>query len=338
MTGNFTCLGLEILGHCNYDPGAPSQSYFTIGQLVSVIALLLAFSQLTKPIITFRLQASKVGYAVPIFCSVLAISFIFLASILPFLPGKAWPLLGYPVFWEVLAGLILVLVAGYVLFAIARKAPFERRNAEAYLKACKAVIAKGNDDDLRELADEILPVIKPVLDECNSYDPNEAKVAKDRGEEYEIDKATRIAFTILDLWSDMSFCKSIVCKAPDTAIQVFSQLICNNPHGSAGYALSQQLMHQAFVNRDSILMREEDYSGLGIFKQFQKTVFGNWRFIEGGHRPLGAWSPDESVQSWQVKKYKECLDASLHAYFAAKDRGDYPRSLWLGLEEVAPEI
>lgn len=332
MTSDSACLGIEILGRCSYDPSAPSQSYFTIGQLVSVIALLLAFSQLTKPIIKFRIEAHKIDYKRPIIFCVLSIVSIFLASILPFLPGKAWPLLGYPVFWEVLAGLMLVGVAGRLLFAISKKASFGRQKAEAYLKACESVIAKGSDDDLRELADEIHPAIKPIIDECNSYSPVAARAAEAHGQEYHLEKATRTAFTILDLWSDRSFCRNIVCKAPATAIQIFDQLIHNDRSGVAGYALTQQLIHQAFVNRDSILMREEDYSGLGFFKQFRNTVFKEWRFIEGTHRPLQAWaSNEEEVHSWQVKKYTECLEASFLAYFVAKEFCRYPASLSVGL-------
>lgn len=178
MTGNSACLGLEFLGSCSYDPADPGQSYFTIGQLVSVIALLLAFSQLTKPIIKFRIRANKTSYKTAIVICLLATACIFVAAILPFIPGRAWPLLGYPVFWEILAGFLLVGIAAVSLTVISRRPRFKSRNAAAYLNACAAVISKGNDDDLRELADEIIPVIKPIFAECKSHDSYEARIAK----------------------------------------------------------------------------------------------------------------------------------------------------------------
>src|SRR5438552_139983 len=237
MTGDAACLGLEILGSCNYDPSAPSQSYFTIGQLVSVIALLLAFSQLTKPIIKFRIRVRKINYKAAIAISAFAIGSIFLAAILPFVPGPARPLLGYPVFWELLAGAIFVVVAIDLIVAISKERSFKRSNAEAYLKACAAVIAKGNDDDLRELADEIHCAVKPIFDECNSYNQFDTQYSRERDQKPQVTRTTRIAFTILDLWSDKDFCKNIVCKSPGTALKIFDQFIHNDPYRSTGYAL-----------------------------------------------------------------------------------------------------
>lgn len=336
MIGDSTCLGLELLGRCNYDPSAPSQSYFTIGQLVSVIALLLAFSQLTKPIIKFRISARQTSHGTAIAISALAIGFVFLAAILPFLPGKALPLVGYPVFWEVLAGVLFVGVAGSLITVISRSPTFDRGKAQAYLKACMTVIAKANDEDLRELAEEIVPAIKPVFDECSLYDYDAAREAKKQGQESSVEESTRIAFTILDLWSDSAFCRNIVCKAPATALKIFDQLIEHASYKSPGYALSQQLIHQAFANRDSLLMREKDYSGLGFFKMFRNTAFGNWRFLESNHRPLQAWrSYEEPVQPWQAEKYSECLAASVHAYLDAEDYWQFPSSLYVGLENLA---
>lgn len=264
MVGDSACLGLALLGKCSYDPAAPNQSYFTIGQLISVIALLLAFSQLTKPIIKFRLLANKVNYAAAISASAFAIACVFVATILPFIPGKALPLLGYPVVWEILAGLVFVIVAGKLLWTISRPPSFHFKNADAYLKACATIIAKGNEDELGELAEEISPAVKAVFDECNRYD------------------------------------------------------------------------HQAFMNRESMLMREEDYSGLGFFKEFRDTVFGNWHFVESTYRPLQSWrSYEEQILPWQAEKYSECLKTSLKAYFLAKEYESLPSSVYVGLNRLA---
>jgi hypothetical protein len=329
------CLGLEILGKCNYPSALATASYFTIGQVISVIALLLAFSQLTKPIIQFRIRVRKIRYASALVACALAILFVFVAAILPFIPGKPTPLIGYPVFWEILAGIFFVIIASVLIIAISAKPIFKRRNARAYLNACASVIAKGNDDDLRELADEIRPAIKSIFNECASFNPNAKRTAEREGKEYKVHEATQIAFTVLDLWSDKSLCKNIVCKAPATAIEIFERLIKEDPFRRSGYAICQQLMHQAFINRDSILMREEDYSGLGFFKHFRNTLFGNWEFIESRYRPLQGWRfYEEEVWPWQVKKYCECLAASFDAYYDAEDYYQFPSALYVGLENL----
>jgi hypothetical protein len=309
---------------------------FTIGQLISVIALFLAFSQLTKPMIRFRIRAAKINLEFIFSLFVLAIICVFIASLLPSIPVPVLPHLSYSILLEFIAGLLFVVTALILIVAVSKKPVFTRRKSKAYLNACTALIARGNDDDLRELADEISVSVKLIFEECKTYDSFEAHRAKERGKVYQVHESTKIAFTILDLWSDKSFCKNIVCKSPATAIEIFDQLISNQEFERAGYALSQQLINQAFVNRESILMREEDYSGLGFFKPFRNTVFGNWRFIESNYRPLQAWQYyEENIEAWQVEKYCECLEMSFNAYFKAKDYWQYPSALHVGLEHLA---
>lgn len=308
---------------------------FTIGQLISVIALFLAFSQLTKPIIRFRISVAQINQKLLFSLFVLAIICVFIASLLPSIPVPVLPHLSYSILLEFSAGILFVMPAIRLIIAVSKSPVFTRRKSKAYLNACTALIARGNDDDLRKLADEISVSVKSIFEECKSYDSFEARRAKERGEVYQVHESTKIAFTILDLWSDKSFCKNIVCKSPATAIEIFDQLISNQEFERAGYALSQQLINQAFVNRESILMREEDYSGLGFFKPFRNTVFGNWRFIESNYRPLQAWQYYENVEAWQVKKYCECLETSFNAYFKAKDYWQYPSALYVGLDHLA---
>jgi len=330
------CLGLEILGSCMYDAADPPRTYFTIGSLISVIALVLAFSQLIKPITRFKIRAHKINSTIWVVVFVLGILFVFLASLLPFIPGPALPLLGYAIFWEFLAGLLFVVAAARLILAINISPVFSSGKAEAYRKACTALIARGNDDDLRELADEIRVSVKPIFDEAKKHDSFKARAAKERGETYSVRKSTRIAFTILDLWSDKKFCRSIVTRAPATAIEIFNHLVTSHPSGGGGYSLSQQLIHEAFENRESILMREEDYSGLGFLKLFRNTTFGSWKFINSQYRPLQGWrSYEGNIEAWQVKKYCECLKVSFQAYLQARDYWQPPDALSIGVRNLA---
>lgn len=309
---------------------------FTIGQLISVVALFLAFSQLAKPIIRFRISATKINLKILFSLFVLAIVCVFIASLLPSIPVPVLPHLSYSILLEFSAGILFVIPAIRLIIAVSKSPVFTRRKSKAYLNACTALIARGNYDDLRELADEISVSVKSILEECKTYDSFEARRAKERGEVYQVLESTKIAFTILDLWSDKSFCRNIVCNAPATAINIFDQLVCNQQFERAGYALIQQLIHQAFRNRESILVREENFSGLGFFKPFMNTVFGNWRFLESNYRPLQAWRYyKENIEAWQVKKYCECLETSFNAYFKAKDYWQYPSALYAGLNNLA---
>ena len=76
---------------------------------------------------------------------------------------------------------------------------FSKRNAYNYLNGCTSIIAKGNEEDLRELADEIVKSIEPIVKQCKKYDRDKATEAEVRGRPYEVEEATRIALNVLDL-------------------------------------------------------------------------------------------------------------------------------------------
>jgi len=177
MQSDFVCLGLEFLGECSYNPSDPI-SYFTLGNLVSVIAILLAISQLTKPIIEFRIRSNNLNLKTLNCLVLIAIISIFIATLLPFIPGKAMPLLGYPVFWEFLSAVLFVVLAIYVISTITKPAQFTKKNANQFLNATVLYIAKGGEERLNELAKEILPSISSIIQEANNFDVYEAITAK----------------------------------------------------------------------------------------------------------------------------------------------------------------
>ena len=292
MEYDVACLGLTILGECKYNPADP-KSYFTLGHLLSVIALLLALSQLTSPIIKFRVRSHSISYKLLFSTAIIAIVSIFIATILPFIPGRALPLIGYPIFWELLSAALFVIAGIYVILKITKPVKFTSKNAKQYMNATVSFIAKGGEERLNELAEEIYSSISNIVNESRKYNRHQARAAKDRNEKYYISDTTKIANTILNAWSDKSFCKSIVCRSPATAIEIITKL-SEDSHAYTGRALCNEIINQSFENDDSILNREESYSGLGFFKSFMQKCFGDWQFVNGSYRPLQSWSPYKS--------------------------------------------
>ncbi|MBU4577071.1 MAG: hypothetical protein KJ576_20820, partial [Proteobacteria bacterium] len=284
-------------------------SYFSLGQLVAVVALIIAFIQLIKPIINFRLKAWRINTKRLIVIVSFSIISVFIAAILPFVPHIPLPVIGYPIFWEASSAVLLVLYATVIITKMLKTPIFNKKNAQSYFEGCYDLIAKGNQEILNELANEVRPSIEPLFDECGKFNPDLARQAEKQGDEYDVSIDIRIGYTLLDLFSDKLFCKAIITRAPKTAFAIFDSLK-KRPTRKMGYSLSQELINQAFVNEDSILIREEKYSGLGIFKHFMLTVYGDWDFVNGLHGPLSAWRyyrNDNGVQQWQIKKYCECL-------------------------------
>ena len=309
----------ELIGQSSYDPASPNRIYFSIGSAIAAIALFLAFTQLIRPIVKFRLATGIFRQNVAYVLFLIAIVFVFVAAILPFIPRPALPLLGYPVFWEIAAGILFATGSIGLLWKINRRAKFNSRNYKHFLKWCTSLIAKGNEYDLRELADEIFDSIKTIVKACKKYDSNNAHFAKKDGKQYEISEYTEYALTLLDIWSDEKFCQLMICYVPRTANEIFSQITKQRLYYSGGHALVGQLVRQAFINKTSILYREEDYFGLGHFKIFTNTVFGNCELIESNLNPLRAWGllKCENLEPWKIEKYCEVLNVATQAHIVS---------------------
>lgn len=262
--------------------------------------------------------------------------FVFIAAILPFIPGKALPFLGYPVFWEVSAGVLFGFTAFAFLWRINKRAKFNSKNYKRYFNFCTSLIAGGNERDLRELADEIFNSVEDAIKACKKYNSLDAHFAKKKDKKYEISEYTRYALTLLDIWSDATFCRLMVCNVPGTAVEIFHQINEQQLYNSGGYSLVNQLVRQASINESSILYREEDFYGLGHFKTFTKIVFGNYELIESQFRPLQAWSHwrDENVQPWNVEKYAKVLNIATEANITSGWGRGHPSGLFSGFKEL----
>ncbi len=156
----------ELIGQSSYDPASPNRIYFSIGSAVATIALVLAFSQFIRPIVKLKLSVGIFRLTVALAFFFMAIGFVFVAAILPFIPGKALPFLGYPVFWEILAGAFLLGISVGLIYKVKKPVKFNRRNDKRFLKYCMSIIAKGNEVDMRELAVEIYHSIEEIILAC----------------------------------------------------------------------------------------------------------------------------------------------------------------------------
>lgn len=332
MDAETFCLGIETLGHCSYDPENPNP-YFTLGNLLSVLALLLAISQLSRPIIKFRLIAKNLRSKILIALSTIAVTSIFIATALPFMPGKKPPLIGYPVTWEVFSALLFLSIGIYIILTVTKPAKFTKTNAENYLQATLSAVAKGDEQLLSELTDEIITSVSNVTTQALKLEA--INIENDQGKIDRVPNLTRVALTILDVWSDKRLCEIMVCRSPASAIEIICELK-KLPHSRVGSVLSQEIINQAFENKNSILYREADYSGLGFFKNFTHICFDDWDFISGPHRPLDAWSLYRAVtEPWKIKKYISCVQIATTAYLNSKLYWDRPSAIYSAFDKIS---
>lgn len=338
MQDQFYCLGIKALGLCSYNPAQPNNIYFSIGDAVAAIALVLAFSQLITPTLQFRLKVSSKAAWVAASLFLIAVLVVFVAAILPNIPGTALPLLGYPIFWEVLGG-VFVFCSSIILLVVysLRPAVFNGGNYKKFFKTSSSTIARGNEQDLRALADEMRNSAPAIIEAAYQYDQDLARQKKVGNEGYAVPEQTEYALALLDLLSDERFCTLLVNAAPATALDFIQEIIKHGSRDRAGYSFVQQVVKQSFISDNSILHREQEYYGLGHFKTFTQTVFGDYRFIDSVYRPLEAWPhwQEEFSTSKIIQKYSTVICTAFEAYFEAKDYYQYPAALYVGVEHLA---
>lgn len=336
MEDQFYCLGIKALGLCSYNPAKPNNVYFSIGDVVAAIALLLAFSQLITPTLMFRLKVSNNAAWIAAILFLMAVISVFAAAILPNFSGAAIPLLGYPVFWEVMGG-ALVVCASLLLSTYFFNAVFNRKNHKKFFEASRSIVVRGIDQDLRALADEVRYSAHAIIETACQYDPDLANQAKLENRGYPVPEQTEYALALLDLLSDERFCTILVDAAPATALDFIQAIIDSGSRGVIGYAFVQQIVEQSFISGNSMLHREqEEYYGLGHFKTFTRTVFGNYQFVESQYWPLQAWPhrQEEFSTKKHIQKFSVALHTSFEAYFEAGSR-QYPAALYSGIEHLA---
>jgi hypothetical protein len=99
------CLGLRWLAECVYNPKAPAIAYFTIGDGVAALSLLLLIPQFVKPLYEFRLSMRRMKRSWLYAIATSSFLAILIAALVPQMPFAGATLVGWPVFWELLAGL-----------------------------------------------------------------------------------------------------------------------------------------------------------------------------------------------------------------------------------------
>lgn len=309
------CLGVKALGLCSYDLSNPSLTFFSIGQLATVVALIFAFSQLAKPIVKFRLATRFSPQWVPWLGIALAILCVFWAAILRGWPLREFPVIGYPIVWEFVAGVSLVWASAWMIFRVSTTTRLSARNAARYLRGSRLIIARGNMDDLREYGDEIATSISTVVVACKNHQMHPKRLSAKLDEKEPPTDFEMVCYTLLDLWADKQFCEVLVTRCPQTGIEILLQVQNERLYESGAYALVQELIDCAMSHPDSILHREGDYSGLGRFKPFMTTAFGSADFVNSSLRPLQAWRTHEQdrITTLQVSRYGDAMDIALRA-------------------------
>ena len=342
----FPCFGLEFLGQCGYNPLNPTV-YFSIGQLLSLIIIALAVYKILDPIIKLRIKANRL-FKFKIFhvSALFSIIAIFFSNLIPSIPDfYKIPVIGYPIFWESLSGLILICLTISFIRIISKPALLNKYNCKDFFNSALSIIDQREEKELILLARELTNSLNIIITVANKYEqfyshiqnlaqkkyaPNENPISisklnqliqKDKNlqKTIQLDEFQNYCFKIMDLLSDKVFCEIVSCKVPEFSEKFFSIL-------SFSYNFPEQekvfgnILKSSFEKENSILNRENQDDGLKIVNNLTSIVFENQKLLQ--QRPFysitSSIEPVKFTKEWQIKLYFSCLKVALKFSFDVK--------------------
>lgn len=366
----FPCLGFESLGQCQYNPCDPTV-YFSIGQLITLVAIAIAFYQILNPIIKLRITSSRwFKFLKPLI--ILAVSFIFIANMIPSicLKHQATPLLGYPIFWELLSGLIFVSVSWYLVTSIIKYAKIRDNNINVWFDSALDIIDRNEDKQLIDLAKEITPSLSKITsiykDYVESYKKMEdiyykkyisdnsgnnenkhnswkifqqIKNDKDFQKETQLTSTQKKYFRFIKILSDKSFCKVVACKAPGFSEKFFKLFSSIDVCPGSYIQIANNILLASFNHEESTLNRENQYDGLSHIKSLTLSIFRNPDLLKKP-RLLHCLSDVHFKEDWQIKLYFSCLQMAMEVSFKVpyKETNDGSEIIQQGPYEILEKI
>jgi hypothetical protein len=305
------CFGLEVLGMCKYDPQSPTPSYFTIGDAVAALAFTLAVQQFLKPLYEFRLKGFGIKFSYVVLAVFIGAVFTVFAAIVPSIPLVRGTMFGYPLVWEIAGGLIIG--GSYAVVAVIglKSVSINDRNIERLANAAAELLGEATDDDRLSFAKDILDnrnlvVLVRLAAEIDSAKRQAIDMEFERLKARNLEIVVRgqppisafyafakrhklqlahYAYWLLGLLSDPDFCRVVITRHAWGLLKALDPIIQNNMEARAAKRFIQSVAWQALVNEDSIIARENKYSGFGLSRDFARDFFGN-RFIIREFEPL----------------------------------------------------
>ena len=322
------CLGLESLGRC----AASAAPLLSLGEALLVAALLLAWYRYGGRIAQMRWRARGLTQHALVVAVFIAVGFTLVAAVLRLFgpPWSRFPLIGYPVAWEIAAAVLLAVAAVLLSVAAVRPARLKPRNAAEFAAENESIIASGEPEALRQLGREIEGAVPVVAAHCREYRDRSAREGPQEPDAY-----TRACFALLDAWSEPRFCNAVVCWCPATATEIVKALTAHAVHGD-GAALGSELVNQAFSDERSLVYSEARISGLRRQRVFLKSIFGEWDLVDSAVRPLASWRvfADTGVNERKVQRWAEAVETAFGTFVETGKHGEAVFRIRQGLETL----
>lgn len=223
--------------------------------------------------------------------------------------------------WQGIFGLLFLgTILTWMYYAFIRPPIFCRRNARQFTHELYKYILRGNDDELKVIANELVRSTKALIYYSSRSmsqvvkkkilsEPRKKK--KPRVEDY--------AHDVLLMIANRKLCRHIVAASPVTAQAFFEDMGSTGNFGIPMGQFARNISSEAVAQKGSFLYDEaEGYdSGLmGYLKPVTQAVYGNYSLVEGLAR--GVASPldihFEEYLTWDAKQWEAYCRATLMTY------------------------
>ncbi|MFZ3018740.1 MAG: hypothetical protein WA056_09825 [Gallionella sp.] len=216
--------------------------------------------------------------------------------------------------WQGIFGLLFLgTFLTWMYYAFISPPIFGRRNARRFAQELYRYILRGNDDELKVIANELARSAKALIRHSRCLPPRNGsnKEVKMKGgvEDY--------AHDILLLIANRKFCRQIVSASPVTAQAFFEEMACVNKFDIPIGQFARNISSEAVAQKGSFLYEEgERYtSGLmGYLKPVSRAVYGNFQLVEGLASSTVASPLDiyfEEQWTWDAKQWRAYCRAIL---------------------------
>ena len=324
------CLGIHAFGQCAYNPASPTSLYFSIGEAVAALSITLLIPQFLRPIYLFRLRAQRVRLLY-IQCAVFAGGIMVLwAGLVPQTGIVGLPLLGYPIFWELCAGVLFFGALGALAWPTMSTARCRRGQIRRFVQAAAHFLAHADEIQRTEFASDLRHNAKRLAEAANFggshrntsafFDFVHQRRLEDRA----------YAEGMFRLCADEQFCTTLVSKCPWDTAAILHEFATHpvRRHSSSCTTFVQKLARQAVLCPTSMMGREIGYTGFVAAPVLSQALFAtnaiNWHYQP--LRGLTFFDLDE-ISGEVCRRYFHALEAQLTIVL---DREDYWNDSSLG--------
>ncbi len=226
----------------------------------------------------------------------------FVAAVVPNFPSLHGGLWGYAVFYELLAAILFVIAYGAVAYSVARPVKVSGSRVERFSLLAARMLTETNEEDHVALLED-LELSLPVLLKLSNFGPrrNDVSAFYLFTHRHKLQQAAW-ASSILRVFSDQHFCRSVVVKAPWRVASLLHGLSDMKLYSRDAERFVQELSYQALFAEASIMEREIGHSGLGEAPVLSQALYDD-SFVSNAYRPLDINLLINSVTASAIKRY-----------------------------------